>query len=138
MKSLFTLGLSGLAIFTITVPMALAQPRRGAGMSRYDKSTETTISGTVQEVQQHQSRMMQGTHLIVKIDSGTLEVHLGPSAFIAKEGFTFAKGDSVEVLGSKVKFGDTDALIAREVTKEGKKLTLRDETGRPLWAGRRT
>jgi hypothetical protein len=139
MKSLLRFGLSLVAIFAVAMPIGLAQPRRGAGagMPRYDKSTETTIAGTIQDVQQYQNRRMQGTHLIVKTESETLEVRLGPSDFLAKEGFTFAKGDSIEVLGSKVKFGNTDALIAKEVTKDGKKLTLRDAAGRPLWAARR-
>ena len=79
---------------------------------------------------------MMGTHLLVKTNTETIEVNLGPANFISREGFTFAKGDSVEILGSKAPMGDAEVLIAREVTKDGKKLTLRDETGRPLWAGR--
>ena len=122
------------AIFVITASMAFAQMRNCA-MSRYDKSTEATISGTVEDVQECQCCSMQGTRLTVKTDSGTLVVHLGPAAFIAKEGFNFAKGDTVEVVGSKAKCCGTDGTFAREVTKDGKKLTLRDESGRPMWAG---
>ena len=133
MKSIFKLGLSVSAILAITASMALAQMQKCA-MSRYDNSTETTISGTVQDVQECQCCSMQGTRLTVKTDSGTLEVHLGPAAFIAKEGFTFAKGEAVEVVGSKAKCCGADGTFAREVTKDGKKLTLRDESGKPMWA----
>lgn len=139
MKLALKLGLSMAIAGVLALPSALAQPRKGPGpgMPRYDKSTETTISGVVNEVQQMQRGRMGGTHLIVKTDAETLEVHLGPSSFLSSQGFSFTKGDTVEVLGSRVKFGDTEALIAREVTKDGKKLTLRDDSGRPMWAGRR-
>jgi hypothetical protein len=75
--------------------------------------------------------------LIVKTDKETLEVHLGPTAFLEKEKFTFAKGDQIEVTGSKVKIEGADALIAREVKKGGKTLTLRDAQGVPAWSGGR-
>ncbi len=106
-------------------------------MMRYDVSTETTITGTVQEVLRPQHSGMMGTHLTVKTATETIEVHLGPSDFIANAGFNFAKGDSVRVLGSIVMMDDGEFLIAREVTKDGKTLTLRDKTGRPLWAAQK-
>jgi len=61
-------------------------------------------------------------------------VHLGPTGFLAKSGFTLAKGDHIEVLGSRVKVGATDALLAREVLKDGKTLVLRDANGIPKWS----
>jgi DNA/RNA endonuclease YhcR with UshA esterase domain len=103
-------------------------------MPRYDVASETTITGTVEDVLQPQMGRMMGTHLMVKTDAGTIEVHVGPANFVNREGFTFAKGDEVQVLGSKVTIGGKEALIARDVTKDGKTLTLRDKTGRPLWA----
>jgi hypothetical protein len=45
----------------------------------------------------------------------------------------FAKGDQVEVIGSKVKGTDTEVVIAREVKKDGKVLTLRNAQGIPAW-----
>jgi hypothetical protein len=98
---------------------------------RYDVSTETTITGTVQDVLRPQNGRMMGIHLTVKTATETIEVHLGPSDFIANAGFSFAKGDSVQVLGSIVMMDDGEFLIAREITKDGKTLKLRDKTGRP-------
>jgi hypothetical protein len=106
-------------------------------MQRYDPSTETNITGTVQDVLQPQRGRMTGTHLVVKTETGTTEVHLGPASFLTRQGFSFVKGDAVEIIGSKVTISGTEALLAREVSKDGKKLTLRDKTGRPMWAGRR-
>jgi DNA/RNA endonuclease YhcR with UshA esterase domain len=103
-------------------------------MTRYDVSTETTIRGTIQDVIRPQHSGMMGTHLTVKTATETIEVHLGPSHFIANAGFSFAKGDSVQVLGSIVMMDDGEFLIAREITKDGKTLVLRDKMGQPLWA----
>jgi hypothetical protein len=113
------------------------QPGPGSGVPRYDPKTETTLSGTIEDIQllpgHHRGT---GTHLILKTDSGTIEIHVGPTAYIEKRQFSFTKGDRIEVLGSQVKIGSKDALLAREITKEGKKLVLRDQTGVPLWSGR--
>jgi DNA/RNA endonuclease YhcR with UshA esterase domain len=76
-----------------------------------------------------------GTHLTVKVGDQTQEIVLGPAKFIANKEFSFAKGDSVEVTGSKVTMGGTAYIIAREVIKDGKTLTLRDKSGTPQWAG---
>ncbi len=80
---------------------------------------------------------MGGTHLDLKTGSGTFDVHLGPSGFLAAKNFKFAKGDQVEVTGSKVTFEGHDAIIAREVKMGGKVLTLRDAQGIPEWSGGR-
>ena len=106
-------------------------------MPNYDKTTEAKISGTIEDVQQMPHGRMTGTHVMVKSGDNTVDAHLGPSDFIAAKGFTFAKGDAVDIVGSKVKMGGADALIVRQITKDGNTLTLRDPSGRPLWASRR-
>lgn len=132
--------LIAIAISTLSVASALAQRGMGQGAARmYDPATETTVKGTVEEVKQipGQRGGASGAHLIVKTDKETLEVHLGPTAFLEKEKFTFAKGDQIEVTGSKVKIGAADALLAREVKKGDKTLTLRNAQGIPVWSGGR-
>jgi hypothetical protein len=132
--------LIAIAISTLSIASALAQRGMGQGAGRmYDPATETTVKGTVEEVKQipGQRGGASGAHLIVKNDKETLEVHLGPTAFLEKEKFTFAKGDQIEVTGSKVKIGAADALLAREVKKGDKTLTLRNAQGIPAWSGGR-
>jgi hypothetical protein len=75
-----------------------------------------------------------GTRIILKTEKENLEVHVGPTAFVTQSGFTFAKGDQVEVVGSRVRFGDAEVLLAREVQKEGKTLVVRDANGVPKWS----
>jgi hypothetical protein len=115
--------------------IAAQPPGTGKRMHMYDPATETKVSGTIEDVTQVTHGMMTGTHVTVKTQQGAKTVLLGPSDFIAKKGFKFAKGDSVEVTGSNVKMNGTEYFVAREVIKDGKTLTLRDKTGRPEWAG---
>jgi hypothetical protein len=125
-----------LALSSTVVAQAGVKSR---GSRNYDTKTETTIKGTIDEVEQQAGRHgRMGTHLLLKTDSGPLTVHLGPSSYIAGKQFSFAKGDSVEVLGSKVTLAGKEVLLAREVTKQGKTLILRNAQGIPEWAdGRR-
>ncbi len=134
-RKLFLVGVAALVIATVIFGMAQGP---GTGMPNYDPKTETTISGIVDDVQQHAGHHgWTGIHLMVKTDTGTVEVHVGPSAYISQQKFSFAKGDQVQVLGSLVKLNNADALLAREITKDGKTLTLRNAQGIPQWSGGR-
>lgn len=135
MKSKMGTALALSVAWALSIPALSAQSGRAAGPGpQYDRSAEATVSGTVLEIQNYQRGRLPAIHLTLKTDSGTLDVHLGPSAYMADQGFTFAKGDAIQVLGARVTIGNQAALIAREVTKDGKKLTLRDAAGRPLWS----
>ena len=125
-----------MGVGALTIAVAFAQPR--TDMRHYDPSKEVTISGKVDDVQQAQQGRFPGTHLMVKTETETVDVRLGPSYFIENHGFSFAKGDQVEIVGARATVGGVEVVMAREVTKDGKKLTLRDTSGRPMWAGRRT
>lgn len=129
-----------LAAFTALclVPSASSQMNSGMGRAHriYNPATETTVKGTVEAVRKVWGhRHWSGTHLTLKTESGTYDVHLGPSSFLKKKNFTFAKGDEIEVTGSKVMYRHRDAIVAREIVKDGETLTLRDAQGYPEWAG---
>ncbi|HEU5406720.1 MAG TPA: hypothetical protein VFU48_03065 [Nitrospira sp.] len=114
----------------------LAQaPGSGKPMRMYDPATEIKITGIVEGVTQTARGAMSGIHLNVRTGSAVKTVLLGPSNFIESKGFSFAKGDSVEISGSKITMNGTEYIIAREVGKNGKVLVLRDKNGRPEWAG---
>jgi DNA/RNA endonuclease YhcR with UshA esterase domain len=121
-----------MAIVGVAVPALFAQ----GGMRHYNPTTEITVKGSVDDVRQvTRGQGWGGTHLTLKTDKGTLDVHLGPSRFLESKKFTISKGDQVEVIGSKVQYQGHDALIAREITKGDQKLILRNAEGIPEWSG---
>ncbi|HYL10970.1 MAG TPA: hypothetical protein VEU31_09550 [Candidatus Acidoferrales bacterium] len=101
----------------------------------YDQATEVTVKGTVETVTQHEGRRdRSGTHLALKTEKETFDVHVGPSWYLTQNKISFAKGDHVEVIGSQVKIGDANVLLAREIKKGEQTITLRNAQGIPLWS----
>lgn len=110
-------------------PGVKAQGRSGAAL--YNPATETSVSGTLM---QPPARGRMGLYLSVEEPSGdTVDVRLGPKSYLAARGVSLKKGDELEVTGSKVTMNGAPVLIAREVTKQGRSVTVRDNVGRPLW-----
>jgi DNA/RNA endonuclease YhcR with UshA esterase domain len=121
----------------VATPIGFAQ--RGMGqrtrVPKYNSSTEVTVKGTVGEVKEVTGPMgWAGTHLMLKTQNETQDVHLGPASFLAEKKFKFTKGDQIEVTGSKIKYEGADALLAREVKKGDETLTLRNAQGIPQWS----
>ena len=114
-----------------------AAPVKSAAV--YNSATEVTMNGSVEIVEQiSEPQGRSGIHLNLKADQQTIEVHVGPSWFLTQNKISFVKGDQIEVTGSKVKFGNSDVLIAREIKKGENTITLRDARGIPAWSrGRR-
>jgi hypothetical protein len=75
-----------------------------------------------------------GIHILVKSDSVTIDVFLGPTEFVKQFEFNVSKGDRVQVAGSKVKFRGADIILAREVRNQQMTLYLRDRKGVPNWS----
>ena len=117
---------------------ALAQQGGGgpAGSPRYDPKTEVVVKGTVEDVKEFpsQSGWRTGQHVTLKTEKGSLSVHLGPSDFWKKNGFALAKGDAIEVTGSKSTVDGAEVVLARTVKKGEKTVILRDAQGVPAWS----
>ena len=143
LKRFSILGAAALLIVG-AVSVAIAQMpgsgQRGAPM--YDIKTETTINGTVESVETvtgtggRGRHALGGTHLVMKNDKETIEVHVGPTAYLTEKGMTFAKGDTLEIVGSRVTIDNKPVVIAKQIKKGDNTWTLRDASGRPLWSGR--
>jgi hypothetical protein len=129
--------------FLLAATMAFAQGmgQRGGGQRQgggnYDLATETTVTGTVEEVRQTPGpgKGQGGLHLMLRTDAGIQEVDVGPAAYVSSQKATFAKGDSISVTGSRITRETGAAIIAREIKKGDQVLTLRDAKGFPLWSG---
>jgi hypothetical protein len=106
------------------------------GPARLYDGTAMAFDGTIEKVVQSKHMHMTGVHLLIKSQNETLEVHLGPAAFLAEKNATFREGDAVSVIGWRAPRSDRFFVIAREVKKGDQVLTLRNEQGVPLWSGR--
>ncbi|MBZ5508858.1 MAG: hypothetical protein LAO78_25640 [Acidobacteriia bacterium] len=124
-----------LFLLALMATVALAQNQgKGQGpMSRYDPSTEATITGTIEEIQTLDTMCHSGTHLTVKTDKGNTEVALGPTKFLADQKFELKKGDQVQIVGAKANTRRGEMFMARQITSGGKTVTLRDDKGMPSW-----
>ena len=136
--SIRTVGIAALTLF-VAVPL-LAQAQGRGGGPRYDIATEATVTGTVEAVEQiappgggRGRRGLGGTHLTLKTDSETLEVHLGPTSFLSEKKVAIANGDTLVVTGSRVTVDGDSVFIAKSVKKGDTTWTLRDAAGLPLW-----
>lgn len=122
----------------------LAQAGQGQGRgggTPYDTKTEATFTGAVDAVENvtppgKGRRNLGGTHIRLRTEKETVEVHLGPTAFLRDQQAEIAKGDAVDILGSRVVVDGESVVLAREIKKGGRTWMLRDASGRPAWAGR--
>ena len=117
---------------------SFAQMHRGGGMGMhmYNPATEVTVKGSIEAVHQIPGPGgMGGTHLTLKAEKESFDVHVGPSWYLAEKKISFAQGDQVQVIGSQVKFGEQTGLIAREIKKGNETFTLRNAQGIPVWSG---
>jgi hypothetical protein len=127
-----------IACSAILAFLAIPAAGMGPGSRPYDSKTETTVRGTVEEVRTVTGRHgWNGLHLSLKTASGTLDIHVGPASYVASKKFELAKGDEIEVTGSRIRVDGADAIVARQIRKGDETLTLRNADGVPMWAGPR-
>lgn len=122
-----------LLILALTVAAAMAQ-RGGMGPGpgfKYDASTETKLTGSIEQINTVDAMCHTGTHVVLKTNKGNVEIALGPSQFLADQKLELKKGETADVVGAKATTGAM--FIARQITSGGKTVTLRDEKGIPAW-----
>ena len=124
----------------VLLALAASSNQKDAVEPRYDTSTNIDAMMVVTEVKEvGPGNPLSGMHLIVRPESAksnaeTTDVYLGPDDYLKDFGCHFAKGDKIQVKGSKVKFNGGPAVLAREVRLEATTLYLRDEQGVPYWS----
>jgi hypothetical protein len=110
----------------------------GQAGPKYDVSTEAKFKGTIEDLKlPPKGSEKQIAYVTIKTDTDTIEIYLCPKSFIDDMGVSFAKGDEIAFTGSKVKAGDADMVLAREVVKGTDTLVLRDNKGNPVWNWKR-
>ncbi len=101
---------------------------------KYDLANEVKLKGVVEDVRETPGEF-EGTHLVVKTDTGTVLVHVAPASFLKDMDTSFKKGDEVQVVGAKAPGATEPEVLAREITVGTNTTTLRDAKGIPVWAG---
>jgi hypothetical protein len=104
-----------LACLLCALPL-VAQNKQPPSAPKYDLQAETKLKGTIEEVKlPPKGSEKEIAHLLVKSGATTVDVYLCPQSILAEMGVSFNKGDEISLTGSKVKQGEADLMLAREV-----------------------
>jgi len=126
------------AILAFSSASAYAQNHKHGGMPNdLAGGAVETFSGTVASVDtvSHGCCMSRkGVHVTIKTDSETVTVSVGPSFYVDGK-MKFEQGDLVSVEGVRVNVDGEHWVVAKEVRKGDRVLSLRKDDGTPLWAG---
>ena len=101
---------------------------------KYDPRTEVTINGRASKVLRVQYPD-DDCYLvaIVKSDQGDFLVNLGPVWYADENNLIVVEGDNISIKGSKIKTNGRYIIIASELKKDDKSLTLRNQNGTAQW-----
>ena len=136
MKTWPVILIIGLVLTLLALPVYAAASEQNAKVPKYDRAAETVFKGVVEEVKDRECPISggMGAHLMLKLGEGQiLEVHLATTKFVQNYELVFSKGDEIQVTGTKVKFEDKDAILAREIKKGNDIFVFRDKDGKPVW-----
>jgi hypothetical protein len=101
---------------------------------KYDRQSETKLKGTVAEVTlPPKGSEKEIAHLLLTSGTESVDIYLCPKAFLDDMGIAFGKGDEIALTGSKIKQGQADLVLAREVVRGSDTIVLRDDKGNPVW-----
>jgi hypothetical protein len=122
----------GAAVVILAV-LLFTSPRRRVPV--YSNSNEGIVQGVVQDVQVFYCPISgdEGTHLLLKTEGGTLQVHVAPTRFLRDKKLSFRKGDQIQVVGSRIIYNGHEALIARTVTRGNETMAFREPNGKSMW-----
>jgi len=114
------------------------QPPSGqdvAFCSLYNIHTVVTVQGTVQRAEKRIAKegLGSGIYLILKTDTETLPVHLGPVSYVEKQLVQIHAQDAVAVTGSRVICNGKPVILAASVKKGDQIVKYREKTGVPSW-----
>jgi hypothetical protein len=94
-----------------------------------------TLEGKIAEVIYLPGAAPETALVEVRLQLGerVMVARLAPADFLKRGEVVLKEGDSISVTGYRVAGFEGELLIATEVRKGGKSVTLRDQRGRPRW-----
>jgi len=126
--------LIGIFLLAMAMP-AFPQNAPKKSVPRYNPAAEAVYKGTVEDVRDRQCPVSggMGSHIIMQLGSGTIEVHLATTEFTKITELNLHKGDQIEVTGWKTEFEGVQTIFAREVRHGQDVYVFRAKDGFPVW-----
>ncbi len=126
--------LIGIFLLALAMP-AFAQNAPKKSVPKYNAAAEAVYKGTVADVRDRECPVSggMGSHIILQLGSGTIEVHLATTEFTKMAELNLRKGDQIEVTGWKTEFEGVQTIFAREVRHGQDVFVFRDKSGVPVW-----
>ena len=112
----------------------LGSAQKGNTGPKYDVGKQVTIKGVIENMHETPGAY-EGTHLVVKTDTGTVLVQLAPAEFLKEIEASCKVGDQIQVVGAKNTGTEGEEILAKEITVGNNTTTLRDDSGIPVWVG---
>jgi hypothetical protein len=106
--------------------------RPASNPARAQEPARTSVDGEIMGVDRvpPSERLDSGMRVTLRTDaSEPVVVDLAPEWYLTQNGLAFGKNDRMKVEGSRA----GSVFYATRVEKAGKRVELRDPTGRPLW-----
>lgn len=123
-----------LSIFAVVL-RAADKPAQTQTEPQYDPATVIDAMAAVLEVREvPRNSPLPGIHLLVRLEAEAIDSYLGPADFVKQFDVAFLKNDRVQIIGSKVRFGNGTVVLLRELRKGSTTLYLRDRSGKPNWS----
>jgi len=97
-----------------------------------------TITGTVKDITAPQAGQLGPEILTVVAGTETHQVMVAPAGFLPTLKLSLKSGDQITLTGWSITCQDQPMVVARDLTMAGKTYTLRDASGKPVWAGNRS
>ncbi len=133
--SVITMVIGLVLVFSQTQAQNANYRRYQAKGRNYNPATVETVKGTIDLVETFAGKRGGGIHITLSAGNEKFRVALGPAWFI-NEKMTLAKGDEVQVTGSRTSnMAGEKLIVAKTVTKGAAELVLRNDQGVPVWAG---
>ncbi len=114
---------------TVTATAQQRNPQVSVRASAYDVKREATLTGTVLDFRENSLLAPAGAHLSLQTAEGTVDVHLGPGAYLREHGFAIKAGDWVTVVGAPVSAKTKTVFLARTVQSGSQSIAVRSARG---------
>jgi hypothetical protein len=122
-------------LFPCTFPNGFAGelPAANHPTPLYNLKLEQKITGVVAEsASVSGGKLLPGKHLTLLTRAGKLDVHLGPARAQSAEELGLRPGDQIEVTGCVISYKGRPVLLARQVKRGHRAVTLRTQRGYPI------